>query len=270
MVHGLLSERGKAGPPACWHKRKNQDNFEEWIFLLRNWRRLILALHFAETTRKNIQASDVGHEFVKCFERQSGHLVCSLHIDGGTKLFNVKQKLNRESTNIHCTTAYILQSNCLTEKFHGFILSHIRSILTQTILLILFWNHAILHEITCNNIQPHSTIGKASYDLIREIYSSTELQNIRPFGCRMQYHPITYRLSTFQPQLYKVICIGYDGGDVYNVLTADGIIRTKHVSAFESQFTDLTIIKHMSAPSQDSHTSPDTDENNWDNERYSL
>ena len=65
---------------------------------------------------------------------------------------------------------------------------------------------------------------------------STELQQVRPFGCRILYHPVTARLPPFQPRLLEDVCLGHTGDGVYKVLTAEKVVLTKHVRAFEDEF----------------------------------
>ena len=67
-------------------------------------------------------------------------------------------------------------------------------------------------------------------------HHSTELPYIRPFECRLLYHPVSKQLPTFEQRLYEGVCLGHEGGGVYNVLTVNGIIRTKGVRPFEEEF----------------------------------
>lgn len=217
----------------------------------------------AKPIQKKSDASAAVQEFVAWFERHSGRPICSLHTDGGTEFFYVQPDLKKEGTDIHCITAYTPQSNGLAERCHGIILCHTRAILRQSKLPIRFWNYAILHAVKCKNLLPHSTTGKIRFEVVHG-HHSTQLQYIRPFGCRMLYHPITDRLPTFESKLYEGICIGHDGGEVYIVLTVDGIIRTKHVKPFEQQFPGLSIFKNESDSETERDGSTETDEDSSD------
>ena len=72
---------------------------------------------------------------------------------------------------------------------------------------------------------------------------STELLHVRPFGCRMLYHPVTARLPPFKPRLLEGVCLGHSGGGVYKVLKADKVVLTKHVRAFEDEFPGTELIR---------------------------
>ena len=52
----------------------------------------------------------------------------------------------------------------------------------------------------------------------------------------MLYHPVAPRLSTFTPRLQEGVCLGHTGGGMYKVLTAEKVVRTKHVRAVENEF----------------------------------
>ena len=54
----------------------------------------------------------------------------------------------------------------------------------------------------------------------------------------MLYHPVTPRLSTFEPRHKEGVCLGHTDGGVYEVLGAEKVLRIKQVRAFEDQFPD--------------------------------
>lgn len=224
---------------------------------------------FAKPIPQKSDASKAVQEFITWFERQSGRPVCSLHTDGGSEIFNVQTDLKKQGTEIYCTTAYTHQSNGLAERCHGIILAHSRAILHQSNLPTSFWNYAILHSVKCKNLLPHCTTGKIPYEMVHG-HQSNELQYIRPFGCRMLYHPVTDRLPTFKPRLYEGICLGHDGGGVYIILTVDGIIRTKYVKPFEEQFPGLSMLKNNSKTDSKNNDTTESDTEESDFATYSV
>ena len=52
----------------------------------------------------------------------------------------------------------------------------------------------------------------------------------------MLYHPVAPKLPTFETRLQEGLCLGHTGGGVYKVLTAEKVVRTKHIRAFENEF----------------------------------
>lgn len=65
---------------------------------------------------------------------------------------------------------------------------------------------------------------------------------MRPFGCRILYHPVADQLPTFQARLPKVVCIEHTVVGIYLVLTSDGTVRTEYVRAYEDEFEAISRI----------------------------
>ena len=70
-----------------------------------------------------------------------------------------------------------------------------------------------------------------------------DIHYVRPFGCRMLYHPVTSRLPTFKSRLPEGLCIGQDGGRVYKFLTEEKVVMAKHKRAIEEEFPGTARIR---------------------------
>lgn len=162
----------------------------------------------------------------------------SLHADNGTEFKIAQKALKAEGVDIHLTTGYTAPSNGLAERTHGVVLSHARASLAQANLPAAYWDYAVENASKIKNLVPHSTTGVIPY--FRAFgHHSSDLRHIRPFGCRMLYHPVSNKLPTFDVRLREGICLGHQGGGIYTVLTEHGTVRTKHVRAFEDKFPDI-------------------------------
>ena len=81
-----------------------------------------------------------------------------------------------------------------------------------------YWHHAIKHVTTARNIVEHSVTKKVPHDAAFG-EPSPNIKHLRPFGCRMLYHPVVDKLPTFKNRLEEGICLGHEGGGLYLVLT---------------------------------------------------
>lgn len=140
------------------------------------------------------------------------------------------------------STAYTPASNGLAEQHVGSLLTAARAVLLQTKLPMSYWDYAVRHLAWCKNIVRHSKTVRAPY---RDVmgHDCADIHHVRPFGCRILYHPVTARLPTFKPRLYEGVCIGHTGGGIYEILTADGFKLTKHVRAYEKEFRGMMRIR---------------------------
>lgn len=181
------------------------------------------------------ETSDELLRFVKCFEKQSSHVIREVHADGGGEFKRAKRALEDKGVKFTLSTPYSPQSNGLAERAHGVILSSARSCLLQAKLPVSFWSHAIKHVTACKNMLIHSTTGRVPYKDVFDRLSS-DLHHVRPFGCRALYQPVAPRLKTFKPRLEQGINLGHTDGGIYKILTTTGIVRTKHVRMFETVF----------------------------------
>ena len=185
--------------------------------------------------RSKGEASEALLHYVKCFEKQTGHTVHALHTDGGGEFSKARKALKSQGVKTTHTTSYTAASNGLAERTHGTILALARSCLLQSKLPLKYWGYAVRHVTMCKNVVTHSTTGRIPYD---ELYGtrSPDLEHLRPFGCRVQYHPVKPTLKTFKPRLEEGINLGLDDGGIYWVLTETGVARTKHVRMLETEF----------------------------------
>ena len=185
--------------------------------------------------RSKGEASEALLHYVKCFEKQTGRTVRALHTDGGGEFVKARKALKSQGVKCTHTTAYTAASNGLAERTHGTILALARSCLLQSKLPLKYWAYAVEHVTTCKNVVTHSTTGRVPYD---DLYGtrSPDLTYLRPFGCRVQYHPVKPTLKTFKPRLEEGINLGHEDGGIYWVLTETGVVRTKHVRMLETEF----------------------------------
>lgn len=77
------------------------------------------------------QASDQLLHFIKCFEKQSGHVIREVHADGGGESKRSKKWLEGQGVKCTLSTPYTPQSNGLAERAHGVVLSLARTCLHQ-------------------------------------------------------------------------------------------------------------------------------------------
>ena len=181
------------------------------------------------------EASEKVLQFVTWFERQTGRPVKSFYSDGGREFNHARTTLEARGVDMGGSTAYTPQSNGLAERHVGVILTAARAALHQARLPVTYWDYAVQHVAWCKNMVKHSTTKRTPYEMAMG-HASTELPHVRPFGCRMLYHPVTARLPPFKDRLLEGVCLGHSGGGVYKVLTVDRVVLTKHVHAFEDEF----------------------------------
>lgn len=93
---------------------------------------------------KKKEASEVASQFLKCFERQTGHYVITFHTNGGREFFKVQKNIKNKGANIYYTTAFKMRSNGLS---NAVILGLARAILQQANIPIKYWNFAISHAV---------------------------------------------------------------------------------------------------------------------------
>lgn len=215
---------------------------------------------FVKPMRKKGEASDVVLEFAKWFERQSGRSVFGFHTDGGGEFKKALRVLSAQGVDVSFTTGYTPQSNGLAERTHGIVLSMARSCLVQAKLPMRYWGFAVRHVADCKNNVPHSATKKVPVSVIQGS-TSPSVEHLRPFGSRMLYQPVQDRLPPLASRLKEGICLLHEGGGIYRVLTAEGIVRTKHVHSYESEFPGLSYIQNGPVPTDETNTDyGDTDD----------
>ena len=69
------------------------------------------------------------------------------------------------------------------------------------------------------------------------------LCHLRPFGCRVFYRRGVNKLKTFETSVRDGLCLYHEGGEIYRILTDEGIVRTKHVRAYELSFPGLYLLE---------------------------
>lgn len=183
-------------------------------------------------------ASGESLNFVRYFERQTGHQVRTLHANGGTEFNPVIADLKDNGVEIHTTTPYTAASNGLAERSYRVILELASTCLSQAKLPFKFWNYAVRHVDDCKNSVPHSMTKKVPSEVIFQKKPSN-LTHIKPFGCRMHYQPKEPRQPTFQERARIGLNFYHGGGGVFHVLTREGVLRTKHMRAEENKFSGL-------------------------------
>lgn len=87
----------------------------------------------------------------------------------------------------------------------------------------------------CRNILPHSVTKKTPYEIVFG-YVSNDARHIRPFGCRIEFHPPANKISTFNSRTDDGINLFHEGGGIYRIETSDGTVRTKHGNFIEHEF----------------------------------
>lgn len=146
--------------------------------------------------RNKSLASDSLLRVIEQFERQTGHLVRTVHTDGGGEFRRAMAYLEGQGVKIEITTAYTPQSNGLAERTHSTILSLARICLSQAKLPMEYWSYAVRHVTDFKNNVPHTRTGKVPHQALYES-PSRELRQIKPFGCKIFFQPTTKRLTTF-------------------------------------------------------------------------
>ena len=188
------------------------------------------------------EASEKVLQFVTWFERQTGSPVRSFYTDGGREFNHARTTLEARGVELGGSTAYTPQSNGLAERHVGIILTAARAALHQARLPISYWDYAVQHVSWCKNVVKHSKTKRTPCEMAMGL-RPMDLPHVRPFGCRMLYHPVTARLPPFKPRLREGVCLGHSGGGVYKVLTEERVVLTKHVRAFEDEFPGTGLIR---------------------------
>lgn len=184
---------------------------------------------------KKSEASREVLQFAKWFERQTGSPVRSFYSDGGKEFLNAREALKDQGVDVDGSTPYTPQSNGLAERHVGIILTAALAALLQAKLPMKYWDHAVRHVAWCKNMVRHGKTGETPYSLLMG-NPFHDIYHVRPFGCRMLYHPVTARIPPFDSRLREGVCLGHTAGGIYKVLTDSGIVRTKHVREFEDEF----------------------------------
>lgn len=198
--------------------------------------------------RSKSEASDTLLRYIKRFEKQSGYTIAAVHADGGSEFTRAFEALDRDGVETSTTTTYTPESNGLAERTHGIILSMARTVLSQAAFPEKFWHYAVRHVTECRNHVRHSVTKSVPHITVFGT-RSRELTHIRPFGCRVLYRPAVKQLSTFEPRVRDGVNLHHEGGGLYRILTADGIVRTKHVRFEEHKFPGIYSLRTDDAES---------------------
>ena len=210
--------------------------------------------------------------FVKWIERQTGKPFKSFYSDGGTELNHARTALEALVIDPGGSTGYTPESNELAQRHFGIALTAARAALYQAQLPMAYWDFAVRHVAMCKNLVKHRKTNRTPYEMAMGRVS-TELQHVRPLGFRMLYHPVTARLPPFQPRLLEGVCLGHTGGGFYKVLTAEKVVLTKHVHAFEDEFPGTGRIRPGDENAENgrpSRTDKELRLSDTDNERLSF
>lgn len=159
------------------------------------------------------EASELLLNFIKRFEKQTGHTVTKVHGDNGTEFSRAYEFLDKEGVDISTSTSYTPESNGLVQRTHGVLLSMVRSCMIQSRLDKSYWNYALRHVTECRNLVPHISTGQAPYEVV--------------------YRQLSPNLRS---RVQSGLTMFHEGGAVYHMLTPDGTVRTKHVTFRERQF----------------------------------
>lgn len=190
--------------------------------------------------RCKADAADKVLRFIKYFEKQSGHTVRRIHADGGTEFTKAIDHLRDDGLNISITAPYTPESNGLAERTHQTVLSLARTCLQESKIPEKYWSYAVRHVVDCRNFVRHQGADKSPFEILFG-RPSTDLTHIRPFGCHMVCRPPGKKLGTFSPRAVDGLCLYHESGGLYQVLTAEVVVRSKHVRAMEMQFPGLSI-----------------------------
>lgn len=194
--------------------------------------------------RSKSDAAEEVLRFVKYFEKQTGHPVRKIHTDGGTEFRRALDRLDADGVQISVTTAHTPESNGLAERAHQTILSLARSCLYESKLPEKYWSYAIRHVADCRNF----VSGKKGMSPYGVLFGNPPpgLGHLRPFGCHMVCRPSGNKIGTFATRAIDGLCLCHEAGGVYQVLTGDRILRTKHVKALERSFPGLDLFSDSS------------------------
>lgn len=235
MFKGSLTKERRIGRLHCDTKGKiklpSRDGHYYFLTIIDEYTRLV----HVEPLRKKGDASAKLLQYVRYFERQTGQLVRGIHTDGGSEFTKALTYARQQGIDVSLTTAYTPESNGLAERTHSTILSLARASLLQAKLPDDLWHYAIRHVTQCKNMVEHRMTGKVPYEMAYG-QKSLDVSHLRPFGCKVMYRPVVDKLSTFEPRLQEGVCLLHTGGGVYNVLSKDRVIRTKHVKFVETVF----------------------------------
>lgn len=97
-------------------------------------------------------------------------------------------------------------SNGLAEQYVGTVLTAVLAILLQSKLPMEYLDYPVRHVSWCKNMVPHINTDRDPYEVFMG-HNSLDVHHVRPFGCKMLYHPVTTRLPTFKSPLHEVFCI---------------------------------------------------------------
>lgn len=215
-------------------KDQSGNGMRYYLVIVDEYSRFVHAIPMVDKS----EASKKVLDFVQWFERQTGKPVKSFYSDGGKEFNQARKTLEARGIDMGGSTGYTPQSNGLSERHVGIILTSARAALYQAQLPMSYWDHAVRHVAACKNMVKHSKTNRTPYEMAMG-HDSTDLPHVRPFGCRMLYHPLTTRLPPFKPRLKEGICIGHSGGGVYKVLSDKKVVLTKHVHAYENEFPGI-------------------------------
>lgn len=120
---------------------KSVDGHHYWINVVEEYSRYV---HVC-TLRSRSNDSDKLLQFVRHFEKQTGHTVNSVHTDDSAELKPAVIKLDNDGISVTITTLYRPESNGLAEQTHAVNISHKRTCLQVSKLSQGLWHHAIRH-----------------------------------------------------------------------------------------------------------------------------
>ena len=155
--------------------------------------------------------------------------------DDGSEFFKARREFEELGVKITASTAYTSTLNGLIERTQVVLLFYSRPFLGQANLPLTYWTHALEHVTKGRNVIVHSATGKPPYT---DIFSHNVeyVKHMRRFVCRVLFQPVQKKLKIFEVRLSEGICLGHLDGGIYKVLTATGIVKTKHVRFLGQHF----------------------------------
>lgn len=207
--------------------------------------------------RSKEDASYAVLSYIRYIEKQSGCTVKRVHTDGGSEFKRALDTLKDQGVHVSITTSHTPESNGLAERTHSTILGLARTCLAQAKLPLQYWEYAVKHVADCKNSVRHSVKNKAPCAALYGC-KPAGLHYLRPFGCAVAYRPCVKQQRTFAPRVHDGICLYHEGGGVFQVLTEDGVVRTKHARPMEGSFPGLAIFREGNVPEQAAKGPDDT------------
>lgn len=119
-------------------------------------------------SRSKGEASDTLLEFLKFFEKQTGHKIRKVHTNGGGEFTRARKELKAKGLTFTHTSAYTPHSNGLVERTHKTITSIARANLLQAKLPHKYWDYAVQHAAESKHVILQTTTDRVSHEVVHD------------------------------------------------------------------------------------------------------